>query len=83
MFMTLIPLAVLAWLILSGPLLLPALVQWLLRILGIDKNLAAFKNEIARALPLSTKVQQKRPPTHPSCNNLTCQDAIPPKEKKT
>ena len=58
MFMTLIPLAGLAWLILSGPLLLPALVQWLLRILGIDKNLASFKNEIARALPLSTKATE-------------------------
>jgi len=59
MFMTLIPLVGLAWLILSGPFLLPALVQWLLRILGIDKNLASFKNEIARALPLSTKAPER------------------------
>ena len=58
MFMTLIPLAGLAWLILSGPLLLPPLVQWLLRILGIDKNLAAFKNEIARDPLLSTEATE-------------------------
>ncbi|MDE0197232.1 MAG: hypothetical protein OXK78_03500, partial [Caldilineaceae bacterium] len=59
MFMILIPLVGLAWLILSGPLLLPPLVQWLLRILGIDKNLASFKNEIARALPLWTKAPER------------------------
>lgn len=59
MFMILIPLVGLAWLILSGPLLLPPLVQWLLRILGIDKNLASFKNEIVRALPLSTEAPER------------------------
>lgn len=54
MFTVLIPLVGLAWLILSGPLLLPPLVQWLAGILGIEKTLATFVNKAARLLSALT-----------------------------
>ncbi|MXY91910.1 MAG: SPFH domain-containing protein [Caldilineaceae bacterium SB0664_bin_27] len=59
MFTVLIPLVGLAWLILSGPLLLPPLVKWLIGILGFEKAFTSFTDGVARALPPSTGVTDR------------------------
>ncbi|MDE0141824.1 MAG: SPFH domain-containing protein [Caldilineaceae bacterium] len=59
MFTVLIPLVGLSWLILSGPLLLPPLVKWLIGILGIEKAFTSFTDGVARALPPSTGVTDR------------------------
>ena len=40
----LIPLTGLGWLILSGPLLLPPLLRWLVRVLGVERGIAALSH---------------------------------------
>ena len=67
MFMALIPLVGLAWLILSGSLLLPPLVQWLIGILGIEKSLGPQIAKVARVLPPSTGETERNsdPPVLP------------------
>ena len=55
----LIPLVGLGWLILSGPLLLPPLVQWSVRVLRIEKALDSFKSKVARVPPTSTGATAK------------------------
>lgn len=46
----LIPLAGVGWVILSGPLLLPPLVQWLVRVLRVERILAPSLQQIGRVL---------------------------------
>jgi len=59
MFMTLIPLAGLAWLILSGPLLIPPFVHWLIGKLGIENSLASSWNKVSRVFPASTGATER------------------------
>ena len=59
MFLTLIPLVALAWLILSGPLLLPPLAKWLTGILRIEKTLGSLIAKVAQVLPQSTEATER------------------------
>ena len=59
MFTVLFPLVGLAWLILSGPLLLPPIAQWLIGILRIERALGSLMTEVARVLPPSTRVTER------------------------
>lgn len=49
-FILLVPLAGLSWLILSGPILLPPLVQWLFRVLKVERLLAPSLQRAGRVL---------------------------------
>ena len=46
----LVPLVGLSWLVLSGPLLLPPLVQWLVRVLRVEKIVAPSLQQFGRVL---------------------------------
>ena len=64
----LIPLAGMGWVILSGPLLLPPLVQWLVRVLKVEKTLAPSLQQIGRVLLRVTgatvRANEARGPLH-------------------
>lgn len=49
----------LGWLILSGPLLVPPFVHWLIGKLGIENTLASSWNKVARIFPESTRATKR------------------------